>query len=287
MPEGVAVVDKPAGWTSHDVVARVRRLLDTRKVGHAGTLDPMATGVLLVGVGRATRVLGYLAAADKAYRATVRLGQTTDTDDADGELVESKDATGIGRDKVEAAASRFVGSIEQVPPAYSAVKVAGRTSYSRARAGENVVLNARKVQVHRLTVGAARPAGAALDVDFEVECSTGTYVRSLARDLGAALGVGGHLVALRRTRVGRFGEELARPLDDGVTLLDTGEVVRRTLGELTVEDAQADALSHGRRLELGGGEEGTFGAFGPAGLVAIVEVSGGCARPLVVFSGTL
>ena len=212
-PDGLLVVDKPAGWTSHDVVARGRRLAGTRKVGHAGTLDPMATGVLLLGVGRATRLLGYLALTTKGYDATIRLGQRTITDDAEGEVVETL-AVDASEDEIVAAISRLTGEIDQVPSSVSAIKIEGQRSYARVRAGEDVDIPARPVIVSEFSVSAVRRGDDGLvDVDVHVECSTGTYVRALARDLGGLLGVGGHLTALRRTRVGPFGLDRASTLE--------------------------------------------------------------------------
>jgi tRNA pseudouridine55 synthase len=222
---GLLVVDKPAGWTSHDVVARARRLCGTRRVGHAGTLDPMATGVLVLGVERGTKLLTFLVGCDKSYAATIRLGMATLTDDAEGETTQA-----LGVDDVPAleaalpaAVAALTGEIQQVPSAVSAIKVKGVRSYTRVRQGDTVELPARPVTVSRFDVLSVRPAtvtpevGPAIgvvDVDVEVEVSSGTYVRALARDLGAALGVGGHLTALRRTRVGRFGLEHAVALDE-------------------------------------------------------------------------
>ncbi len=207
---GVVVVDKAAGMTSHDVVARVRRLAGTRKVGHAGTLDPMATGVLVVGVNRATRLLGHLMLTDKTYEATIRLGASTTTDDAEGEVTSSRPAADLADETIRSALAGFVGEIDQVPASVSAVKVAGRRAYDRVRAGEEVELAARRVRIEQIDVhGITRDEHANVaDVAVEVHCSTGTYIRSIARDLGEALGVGGHLVALRRTSVGPFGLEV-------------------------------------------------------------------------------
>ena len=201
-PSGLVVVDKPGGLTSHDVVARIRRLAGTRRVGHAGTLDPMATGVLLVGVEKATRLLGYLALTEKEYAATVRLGQATDSGDADGQVTATVPARGITRDQLAAAAAALTGEIDQVPPGISAIKVGGKRAYQLARAGQAPELAARRVTVRELAIGDVRPDGDLLDVDITVTCSSGTYIRAIARDLGDALGVGGHLTALRRTRVG-------------------------------------------------------------------------------------
>ncbi len=207
---GLVVVDKPAGLTSHDVVARLRRILHTRKVGHAGTLDPMATGVLVCGVGRGTKLLGHLALDTKAYTATIRLGATTTTDDAEGETVTTTDPAAVTDEAIDAGIAALTGPILQVPSSVSAIKIDGRRAYARVRAGEQVVLPPRPVTVSTFTVLARRGA----DLDVAVECSSGTYVRALARDLGAALGVGGHLTALRRTRVGPFRLEHARTLPE-------------------------------------------------------------------------
>ena len=218
VPEGVLVVDKPIGWTSHDVVGRTRRLAGTRKVGHAGTLDPMATGVLVLGIGRATRLLTFLVGCDKDYTATVRLGQATVTDDAEGEVVGAPGAAGLTAQQVEHAVAALTGDIEQVPSAVSAIKVDGKRSYARVRAGEDVRLLPRPVTVSRFVVRSVTErevdGGTVLDVDVELTVSSGTYVRALARDLGESLGCGGHLTALRRTRVGGFGLDLAHTVDD-------------------------------------------------------------------------
>jgi tRNA pseudouridine55 synthase len=283
-PDGLLVVDKPAGWTSHDVVGRVRRLARTRKVGHAGTLDPMATGVLLLGIGRATRLLGHLALTSKTYEATVRLGATTVTDDAEGEVVEVRDASGVTDEAVRDGLAALTGAIEQVPSAVSAVKVDGVRSYARVRAGEDVALAPRPVVVSRLDLLARRGD----ELDVVVDCSSGTYVRALARDLGAGLGVGGHLTALRRTRVGPFDlssartlDQLAEATDDAVVLLD--EAVAASFPRRDLDAGEAVALSHGKRLAPTGAD-GLHGAFDPEGrCVALVEDRDGAARPTVVF----
>ena len=213
-PGGLLIVDKPAGMTSHDVVARIRRLAGTRRVGHAGTLDPMATGVLVIGLDKATRLLGHLTLTDKEYQATIRLGQATDTGDAEGTVTGGAPASGLPPAAVRAAAAALTGPIEQVPPAVSAIKVAGRRSYQLAREGAPPVHKPRPVTVWSFTVGDVRPAGDLLDVDAEVRCSSGTYIRALARDMGDALGVGGHLITLRRSRVGPYDLSAAHRLDD-------------------------------------------------------------------------
>lgn len=250
---GILLVDKPAGLTSHDVVARTRRALGTRKVGHAGTLDPMATGLLVIGVEGATRLLTYIVGADKTYEATIRLGQTTGTDDADGEILttasaESWDAVNPGR--VSAGIGALTGAISQVPSSVSAIKVDGRRAYDRVRAGEEVVLAARDVTVSRFELLAERSGDGFLDLDVVVDCSSGTYIRSLARDLGASLGVGGHLTALRRSRVGDFDVADAVAVDDVVeaALLTPAAAAARVLAPLPVSTEEARDLRHGKRL---------------------------------------
>jgi tRNA pseudouridine55 synthase len=252
---GVVVIDKPAGWTSHQVIAKIRRLAGTRKVGHAGTLDPMATGVLIVGIEKATRLLGYLALSEKAYEATIRLGIATITDDAEGEITAGIGATGVDEQDIERAMAALRGEILQIPSAVSAIKINGVRSYKRVRGGEVVNLTPRPVRVSRFAAVARRAAevGAVqvLDLDVQVECSTGTYVRALARDLGAALGVGGHLTRLRRTRVGAFDLDEAQTLEEaekGLHIVPLTGVVRETFTTLVVTDAEASHIRNGRRL---------------------------------------
>ncbi len=286
-PSGVVVVDKPPGLTSHDVVARLRRILRTRKVGHAGTLDPMATGVLVCGVGRGTKLLGHLALDGKAYTATIRLGVSTTTDDAEGEVVAAAgeaEAAGVTDAAVAAGLAALTGPILQVPSAVSAIKVDGRRAYARVRAGEQVVLPARPVTVSALVLLARRGT----DLDVAVECSSGTYVRALARDLGAGLGVGGHLTALRRTRVGPFRLEHARTLPEleaapGLSL-SLADAVAVAFARRDVDAGDAAALAHGRPL-LAVGLPGTYGVFDPDGRVlALVAERDGAARPVVVLA---
>jgi len=249
--DGLLIVDKQSGWTSHDVVARTRRLAETRKVGHAGTLDPMATGVLVIGIGRATRLLGYLALSTKAYDGTVRLGQTTVTDDAEGDLLECRDPSGVTQSAVVAAAAALTGDLQQVPSSVSAIKVKGERAYKRVRAGEDVTLAARQVTVSELTVKGLRHGAGAVDLDVHVECSTGTYVRALARDLGVALGVGGHLTALRRTRVGPYRLTQARTLDElahGLDLITLDVAAATSFARHTVDESQVAGVRNGRPL---------------------------------------
>ena len=284
---GLVVVDKPSGMTSHDVVARVRRLAGTRKVGHAGTLDPMATGVLLVGVDRATRLLGHLTLTEKAYDATVRLGAATSTDDAEGEIVSTASVAHLTEDDVRSAAGAFLGAIEQKPSAVSAVKVDGKRAYARVRAGEDVDLPARPVTVHELLVTDVRPGEEVLDVDVSVRCSSGTYIRAIARDLGDALGVGGHLTMLRRTAVGPFTLADAHGLDalaDDFEVVGLDDVARRCFPTYALSEEQARDVGYGRRLEAAVGE-GTVAVLGPDGrFLALYEQRGPLAAPVAVFA---
>lgn len=253
---GLVIVDKPAGLTSHDVVARCRRVFSSRKVGHAGTLDPMATGVLVIGVGRATKILGLLADTSKSYTATMRLGQSTSTDDAEGTVLQQISAQGVADEVIATAIVGLRGDIMQVPSAVSAIKVGGQRAYRLAREGRTVELAARPVRIDRFEILAVRRQGQLVDVDVEVDCSSGTYIRALARDLGDTLAVGGHLTALRRTRVGRFGLDEARSLDD----LAVQPRLNRSLDEaclllfprrlLSVEEAEA--AGNGRALAAAG-----------------------------------
>jgi len=285
---GLVVVDKPGGMTSHDVVARVRRLAGTRKVGHAGTLDPMATGVLLVGVNKATRLLGHLTLTEKAYDATIRLGEATVTDDAEGETMHSTSAAHLTEHEVRAATTSFVGSIEQRPSAVSAIKVDGTRSYARVRAGEQVDLPLRPVTVHELRVGDVRWVGDRVDVDISLRCSSGTYVRAVARDLGESLGVGGHLTVLRRTAVGPFHLAAAHTLHalaETFDLVDISDVARRCFASCALDEEHARDVGFGRALQLDLGASGPVAVFAPAGtFLALYEQRGDVAAPVAVFT---
>ena len=280
---GLVVVDKSPGMTSHDVVARVRRLAGTRKVGHAGTLDPMATGVLVLGVDRATRLLGHLVLTEKAYDATIRLGAVTTTDDAEGEVVSTHDTGGVHEDDVRTELARFVGDIEQVPTAVSAIKVDGQRAYARVRAGEQVELKARPVTIHELVVHEV----ALPEVRLSVRCSSGTYIRAIARDLGAALGVGGHLAALRRTAVGSFDLAVARTLDelaDELAVLPIADAARATFPVVELSAEQSTHVRFGRALDLPLPDDGPHAVFAPDGEFLALYVRGeGPARPVAVF----
>ena len=283
-PNGILLVDKPGGITSHDVVARARRALNTRKIGHAGTLDPMATGLLILGVGPATRLLTYIVGLDKTYEATIRLGVSTDSDDADGVETARADADALGAvtpERIAAGVANLTGAISQVPSTVSAIKVGGRRAYDLARAGEEVQLKARDVTVSRFEVLAVRPVDGAIDLDVVVDCSSGTYIRALARDLGADLGVGGHLTALRRTRIGPFDVAAAVDIAPDAALAPPAEVAAAVLGALPVTAEEARDLRHGKRLvgaaaRLEGLASATPAAIDPEGrLVGIVERRGG------------
>ncbi|MBB6554519.1 tRNA pseudouridine(55) synthase TruB [Nonomuraea rubra] len=286
---GLIIVDKPGEWTSHDVVAKMRRIAGTRRVGHAGTLDPMATGVLVVGVEKATRLLGHLMLTEKVYETTIRLGVSTNTDDAEGEVVATAPAAGVTEAEIHKGVEALTGEIMQVPPQVSAIKVNGERAYKKARAGEEVALVARPVTVRRFDVLGIRADGDVVDVDAVVTCSSGTYIRSLARDLGAALGVGGHLTSLRRTRVGPYDLSLARSIDqlaEECVILPIGQAVAAAFPRRDVTAEEARVIGHGGRLPSAGLGKGPIGVFGPEGeLLALVEEQGRVAKPLAVFVG--
>lgn len=286
---GIVVVDKPPGMTSHDVVGRCRRIFSTRRVGHAGTLDPMATGVLVIGVERATKILGLLTATAKSYAATIRLGQSTSTDDADGELVHSVSARHLTGEAIESAVAGLRGDIEQVPSTVSAIKVDGKRAYRLAREGQTVELKARPVRVDRFAVRDIRPGPGGhdvVDLDVEVDCSSGTYIRALARDLGDALGVGGHLTALRRTSVGRFGLDQAYPLDELAERprlsYSLDEACLLIFPRRDLSAAEAEATRNGRSLEPAG-LDGIYAACDADGRVmALLRDEGPRTKPVVV-----
>ncbi|MFD3460718.1 tRNA pseudouridine(55) synthase TruB [Nocardia fluminea] len=290
---GLVIVDKDSGLTSHDVVARSRKLLQTKKVGHAGTLDPMATGVLVLGVERATKLLGQLLLTTKEYTATIRLGQATNTDDAEGEVTATTPALHVTDDEIAAGVAALTGDIEQVPATVSAIKVDGERAYARVRAGEDVQLAARPVTVSRFDILARRDVadGGFVDLDVAVECTSGTYIRALARDLGAGLGVGGHLTALRRTRVGPFTLEHARTLEQLATAaeaeqpllsLDIDAAVRTAFPLRDIDESQATDLRTGRWLEPVG-IKGVYAAIDPRGrAIALLEESGKRAGSVMV-----
>ncbi|WP_189336806.1 tRNA pseudouridine(55) synthase TruB [Actinoplanes ianthinogenes] len=290
--DGLIVVDKPAGMTSHDVVARIRRLAGTRRVGHGGTLDPMATGVLIIGVNRATRLLTYVIGAAKSYTATIRLGESTVTDDAEGEVTATASVAAVRDEAIRAQLGTQVGEIDQVPSAVSAIKINGQRAYKRVRDGEAVEIPARRVTVHRLDVlDIRRPEGRdVIDVDVDVSCSSGTYIRAIARDLGAALQVGGHLTALRRTAVGEMTLDVASTLEQleerapEVVDLPMAEAARRAFPQRVATEEETRVLRHGGPLATVG-IDGPYAVFDQAGeVLAIVSERGGRARAEIVLS---
>lgn len=302
-PSGLVIIDKPAGMTSHDVVARMRRLAKTRRVGHAGTLDPLATGVLVIGIEKATRLLGHLALTEKEYAATIRLGQSTLTDDADGDILPPLEdafspASAVAPEDLRMALVELTGELMQVPPRVSAIKVGGQRAYHLTRSGAAPTLSPRLVTVRRLDLLATRQAGDLLDIDVDVTCSSGTYIRAIARDLGAALRTGGHLTALRRTRVGPYRLDGAQTLGE---LAENFELIPLTLAaaaafpsvHLNAEEARL--VSHGARLRiseleqpferlLSGPPSGPVAAFGPDGtFIALMAIEQGKIQPITVF----
>ncbi len=283
---GIVLVDKPGGMTSHDVVGRCRRLFGTRKVGHAGTLDPMATGLLVVGIERATKILGLISGASKSYDATIRLGQATSTDDAEGELRQQIPTDGITDGAIAAAVSALRGEIEQTPSAVSALKIGGKRAYQLVREGRSVELAARRVRVDRFDILAIRRGGGLVDVDVTVDCSSGTYIRALARDIGVALGVGGHLTALCRTRVGGFGLGQAGTLDELAELpvlsLTLDDACLAAFPRREIDAGQVVDVGYGRAL-VPGGIAGVYAAVAPDGRVmALLEDTGGRTKSVVV-----
>jgi tRNA pseudouridine55 synthase len=291
-PDGLVIVDKPSGFTSHDVVAKMRGIARTRRVGHAGTLDPMATGVLVLGVEKATKLLGHLALTEKEYLGTIRLGQNTVTDDAEGEVTSSADASGVTREAIDAGIAELTGDIMQVPSKVSAIKIDGKRSYARVRGGEDFEIPARPVTVSAFRVYDVRATTtedglAVVDLVVSVVCSSGTYIRALARDLGAGLGVGGHLTALRRTRVGPYGLDAAKTLDqlqEELTVMPIAEAAAAAFPRWDVDERRARLLTNGVRLDMPAHDRAPVAVFGPDGrFLALVEERGGKAKSLAVF----
>jgi tRNA pseudouridine55 synthase len=290
--DGLVIVDKPSGFTSHDVVAKMRGIARTRRVGHAGTLDPMATGVLVLGVEKATKLLGHLALTEKEYLGTIRLGQNTVTDDAEGEITSSVDASGVSREAVDAGVAKLTGDIMQVPSKVSAIKIDGKRSYARVRGGEDFEIPARPVTVSSFRVYDVRETVAedntpVVDLVVSVVCSSGTYIRALARDLGADLGVGGHLTALRRTRVGPYGLDAAKTLEQlqqELTVMPIAEAAAAAFPRWDVDEKRAKLLTNGVRLDMPAFDTAPVAAFGPDGrFLALVEEQKGKAKSLAVF----
>ena len=284
---GIVLVDKEGGWTSHDLVAKARVIFNTRRVGHAGTLDPMATGLVILGVGGATRLLGYVSDAGKSYQATILLGRTTNTDDADGEVIaeSSKEAiAGIDEAAITSGISALTGTIMQRPSNFSAIKVNGVRSYARARAGEEFELAAREISVEEFSILEIRRNIDSIELDVYVTCSSGTYIRALARDLGEGLGVGGHLTALRRTSIGGFKLENAVIIDQiADRRIPLGEAAERILSTRRVDLDEQILLRNGRAI-FAVGKVGVYAALTSGGdLVALLQEEGERAKPIAVF----
>lgn len=285
--DGIVLVDKPEGPTSHDVVRKMRRIFNTRKVGHAGTLDPMATGMLVIGVGRATRLLGYLTQSDKEYVGTIRLGVATTTDDAQGEKISQATTREISKAQIYEALREFRGHIQQRPSAVSAIQVDGKRAYARVRAGEEVELPPREVTIHDCEVLSITdlPDLDVIDIEVRVVCSVGTYIRAIARDLGAALEVGGHLTALRRTRSGAFSVmKSLEELEEQPQVIDITTAIREVFECVQIDEEQTVKALHGVRVPAPSTASGTVGVLGVDGTaVSLCEVKNDELVPLVVF----
>jgi tRNA pseudouridine55 synthase len=288
MQHGFLVVDKQPGMTSHDVVSVARRSLETRKVGHAGTLDPMATGILVLGFNNGTRLLQYITDGDKDYRATMVLGSATVTDDSQGEVINSTDASHITDEQIEDEIAKMRGTILQRPSSVSAVKIDGERAYNRVRSGEDVVLPSREVTISSLEILQIRRMGSGIEVDIHVTCSAGTFIRAIARDCGAALGVGGHLNSLRRTRIAGFGLERAVTLDQlkskDFETLDIADVARSTFAVREIALDEKIELSFGRALAANPGSSIYAGIDSSNQLIALLQNVDGKAKPIAVFA---
>ena len=288
MVSGILLVDKPTGPSSHGIVSAARRALGTRKIGHAGTLDPMATGLLVLGVGTATRLLTYLVGADKTYTATIRLGVATVTDDAEGDVIATADPADIAavtEADIEREVAALTGVIEQRPSAVSAIKVDGQRAYDRVRAGDEVVLDARTVTVSRFDILDIRRADGVIDLDVIVDCSSGTYIRALARDLGTALNCGGHLTALRRTRVGLMDVADACRVDDisADRLLSSAEIAALIMPTWIATDAEAIDIGHGKKVPTATPDAPLVAVIHEQRLIAIAHVKNGVSRVITGF----
>ena len=282
MPSALVLIDKQPGWTSHDVVAKLRGILGTRKIGHAGTLDPMATGLLVLGVDGGTKLLQFISGSDKQYLATIRLGAATHTDDAEGDVVFSASAKGISAAQIDSEIAKLTGDITQVPSSVSAIKVDGKRAYDLVRDGKEVELKGRQVTVSNFARSSdLRVVDDFVDFDVVVDCSSGTYIRALARDIGAALGVGGHLTMLRRTRIASFDVSNATHIDKTPQLLPLLAAAEQMFGSVELSQDQARDIVHGKRLQLEA--VGQVAATWNAELLAILEPVGSQLKSVVVF----
>jgi len=288
-PTGFVLINKESGWTSHDVVAKARSILKTRAIGHAGTLDPMATGLLILGVGSATKLLNYLSNQPKTYKATIRLGVATETDDADGEITEVRDASGLSQDQILNALKNFIGEIQQIPSKYSAIKVNGVRSYTRARSGEEFELPSRLVTIYEIKIGEIQKFEDRVDIEVSVSCSSGTYIRAIARDLGELLGVGGHLIKLDRESIGEFAVTDAHKVGEPFKILPMSQVARKLFPVRVLSDAEHLEIAYGRGIASNATDALTAGLApgmqSDAELVALLENRSGRAHPIKVFQG--
>lgn len=282
MPSSLVLIDKQPGWTSHDVVAKLRGILGTRKIGHAGTLDPMATGLLVLGVDGGTKLLQFISGSDKQYIATIRLGAATHTDDAEGDVVFSASAKDLASSQIDAEIAKLTGEITQIPSSVSAIKVDGKRAYDLVRDGKEVELKGRRVNVSRFQrTSEPRLAGDFLDFDVIVDCSSGTYIRALARDIGSALGVGGHLTMLRRTKIGNFDLQHATEINQPPVLISLVQAAQTLFESTTLSFEQARDIVHGKRIELNA--SGPIAATWNSELLAVLEPVGNQVKSLVVF----
>ena len=271
--DGFLLIDKAGGITSHDVVAMARKKLDTKKVGHAGTLDPMATGVLVLGVGIATRLLSYITDGKKTYEATISLGKSTHTDDKDGDLTFTADAQLVSKttdDQIKGELAKFIGKIKQRPSSVSAIKIDGKTAHARVRAGESIEIAERDITIYELITKEIRHLSNTIEVDISVTCSAGTYIRAIARDLGSNLKIGGHLIALRRILVSPFSIEQCKQIKDA-DLIPIGEVINKLFPTRNLDFSQINEIRFGRVIEQNS-KEGVFAALDNQGnFVALLE----------------
>lgn len=282
MPSALVLIDKQQGWTSHDVVAKLRGILGTRKIGHAGTLDPMATGLLVLGVDGGTKLLQFISGSDKQYLATIRLGASTHTDDAEGEILTSASAEAITKEQIDAEIAKLTGEITQIPSSVSAIKVDGKRAYDLVRDGKEVELKGRSVTVSNFQrTSEPHQVENYLDFDVVVDCSSGTYIRALARDIGAALGVGGHLTALRRTKIGNFDLANATEIDKPPVLIPLREAVLKLFPAIELTSDQAQHIVHGKRIALEA--SGMIAATWNSELLAVLETVGNELKSVVVF----
>lgn len=282
MRSGVVLIDKPTGMTSHDVVAQLRKKLSEKKIGHAGTLDPFASGLLVMGIGSGTKLLHHLFGLDKQYLATIRLGQATTTDDLEGEVISEASASSVTIDVIKEEIRNLTGTIQQVPSSVSAIKIEGKRAYDLAREGKEVVIPARTVEIyHFQPTSELRMIGDFVEFDVSVDCSSGTYIRALARDLGDALGVGGHLRALRRTRIGEFSLSDACRVEEADQLQSLVSVAAKILSVTELSQQQAQDIIHGKRISIEGSE--MIAASFEGKLLAVLEPVGNSYRSVTVF----